>query len=254
MTNGKRTLQILGSIAVIILVASVAQAGTLNVTTTPFTGNDAAPWTGSGPLSSFTVVTGGNVIGISFSNAGFGDGAIFDSGGGGSYGWTIGTVFPSGTLLLGTNNSASINPANVQIDTLTLTFVNPVSAVGAYIQDYDYSQPFTATVSTTSDGTYTSPAESSGVNGNPLFIGITDGSGTADIYNITFSTSQPTSGGTPDYFVIGAAQFNDGNGTIITPPTPPNNPPAGTPEPASLMMVGGGIAGLAWKARKRVRA
>jgi hypothetical protein len=43
MTYGKRTIQILGAISLILLVNSVAQAGIIDITS-PFTNNDTGNW------------------------------------------------------------------------------------------------------------------------------------------------------------------------------------------------------------------
>ena len=259
MKKGGRTWQFLGCSVLILLFTVAAQAGTLNILTTPFIGNDSIGWGPAvGCLQSVGCVppngvgtsfhSAGNTINVSFASDDFtlqpnnGEGGVFEAGGGGSFEWQIGTIFVSGTFLLGTNLNTSLEPNNALDDTMTLTFTNAVNAVGAYIQDFDQTDSFSATVFANGDSVH-SFTEGPSANGNAFFIGIYDTSGTADINSISFTTSQPASGGTPSYFVIGTALFNDGNGTITT-----------IPEPATLLMMGGGLAVLAWKARKRVRA
>src|ERR1700677_1677222 len=76
MTYGKRTLQILGSIVAILLMVSVAQATTVQITT-PFTGNDSANWgnygvgLGASVTNGSTLTTSGNTITFT---SGFSDG------------------------------------------------------------------------------------------------------------------------------------------------------------------------------------
>jgi hypothetical protein len=260
MTKGRKAWQFLGCSVLILLLAAAAQAGTLNVTTTPFTGTDSVGWGSTvGCLSASCVPPAGvgysftsgalNGVTVSFSTTDIapltsndGEGGVYEAGGGGSFEWQIGSIFTSGTFLLGTDLNTSDQPNNPLEDTMTLTFSEGVSAVGVYIQDFDQTDSFSATVGTTSDGGYTSPSESSGANGGAFFIGIYDESGNPDIFNISFSTTQSASGGTPGYFVIGAAQL-EGNTTGTT-----------TPEPGTILLMAGGLAALAWKARKRVRA
>ncbi|HEX3746583.1 MAG TPA: hypothetical protein VHW09_21750 [Bryobacteraceae bacterium] len=247
-----KTWQYLGCGAAIMLSAAIAQAGTIVVTTTPFSGNDSVSWgtqdyldPGASPTrSSFAFASGANTVTVSFSNPANpmqGDGIVGVAGGSGAFGWTIGAIFTSGTSLLGTNNNTSSNPNNVVGDTMTLTFATPVSEFGTYIQNFDQTDPFTVTIS--ANGSPVSPSESSGANGNAFFIGVMDQSGTASINSITLTTTQSVTGGTPDYFVIGTSQFNNGNGTVTS-----------TPEPASVLFMAGGVALIGWKARKRARA
>lgn len=249
MKKGDRTWQFLGCGTLILIATGIAQAGTLTVTTTPFTGNGSASWgsqdyldPGASPTrGSYVFVTGSDNITVSFSNPTNpmdGEGIVAQAGATGTFGWSNG-FFSPGTALLGNNNNTSIYPANPVTDDMTLTFSTPVSAVGAYIQDFDQQYPFTVTLN--GNGTTLSPVISS-TSGNPIFVGIVDSSGTADITSITFHTSTTSSGGSPDYFAIGTAQFNVGNGTVTT-----------VPEPASLAFMAGGLALLGWKARKRVR-
>jgi hypothetical protein len=117
-------------------------------------------------------------------------------------------------------------------DTLTITLSNPVSEFGLYIEEFDFQNTFSATIST--DGgsvSYTSP----GVTGGPVFVGLVSTS--ANLTSITLSTGGPEAG----YFLIGTAYFQDG--LLVA-----------TPEPAFLMPMVGLIAAVMWKARKRVRA
>lgn len=233
MTEGGRTSKFLTGSIFILLLAASGQAGTLNFTTTPFTGTDQVSWGSSlGTLGSPDNVgytfssTGGNDVTVSFSNpvsATDGDGAVFEAGGS-TFGWPSGSVFTSGSFLLGTNLNTSVEPGTPQVDFMTLSFSNPVSAIGVYIQDLDTTDPFSVRVSTASNGGFSSPAESSGANGGAIFIGIYDLSGTNDISSITFSTTQSASGGTPDDFVIGTAQL----GPAISP----------VPEPRSVLLLG----------------
>jgi hypothetical protein len=190
---------------------------------------------GSFVTNGSSLVTSGNTVTFT---SGFSDG---DSGqtwidNGLSGGTSFNGGFTNGEYLVSTtDNQAPSTP-----DTLTLTLTNAVSEFGLYVEEFDYQNNFTATIST--DGgsvSYTSPTST----GDPVFVGLVSTS--ANITSITLSTGGPEAG----YFLIGEAYFQDGNGTQ----TPPNNPPSGTPEPASMMMVGGGIAALAWKARRRVR-
>src|SRR5271157_2650661 len=154
MKKGGRTWQFLSCSILILLLAVAAQAGTLNVTTTPFTGTDSLGWGATvGCLSaacappagvgySFTS-GGGNNVTVSFATTDIapltsndGEGGAYEAGGGGSFEWQIGSVFTSGSFLLGTDLNTSNGNSPALEDTMTLTFnTNGVSAVGVYIQD-----------------------------------------------------------------------------------------------------------------------
>lgn len=250
MAYGKRTLQILGCISLILLATSVSQASSIIAVTTPFTGTDSINWGSVGdqgasvpnstlPGGSFTT-GGGNAIAIDFSaNI---DGLIVSAGGTGQDTWQ-GGYNPSGTLLLSTNVDVQDYPSPVIPDTLTLTFTNPISEIGVYLQVDDYTDAFTGTISTTSDGGGSSSVLSSGGTGTQVFLGLQDTNGSF-ITSVTFSATQSIPGGTPDWFVLGPAQLESSNGTIT----------GQVPEPGSILLMAGGIAVLAWKARKRARA
>jgi hypothetical protein len=231
MTYGQRALQILSGFGLILLATAVAQASIIG-TGTPFTGNDSANWQNYGTVLGASVVNGSTLVALDntltfdFSDLdagqiwlenGLSGGTNFDGG------------FSSGEYLVSTLDSAAPSTP----DTLKITLSSPVSEFGLYVEEFDFSNNFSATRST--DGgsvSYTSPT----VKGEPVFVGLVSTS--ADITSITLSTAGPEAGD----FLIGTAYFQDGSATVAT------------PEPASLMLVVGAIAAMVWKARKRVRA
>ncbi|HUB79933.1 MAG TPA: PEP-CTERM sorting domain-containing protein [Bryobacteraceae bacterium] len=262
MTKGGKTRRFLGCSWFILLLPAIAQAGTLNVTLNPFPGTDSFAWgTSVGYLGTpaplpdnlgytFESLGSTNSATVSFSSTDLpdpltitdGEGAIFEAGSGGTFNWPVGSVFTSGSFLLGTNLNSSLEPDSAQQDTMTLTLSQPVSAFGIFIQDFDTADSFSATIGTTSDGG-ASFTQSSGSDGSAFFIGLYDVNGDADISDIELTTTQAANNGTPGYFVIGAAQFNQGNETVSS-----------VPEPGTILLAAGGLAALGWKARKRVRA
>ncbi len=222
----------------------VAQADTFTQLTnvTQITGTpDTVVWSSIGTddtpvVSGVTSATtiGGKTIGISFSDSGSGLVYVQGSsttgwfGGGTTIGWT-------NQYLLGTDDTSPATP-----DRLTLTFSTPVSEFGALIEAWAYSQPFVASI-VDINGSASSISVSS--TSAPMFLGVDDTSGA----NITSLTFDVTGSGSDHDFALGPGTMVFGAGS-----PPPNGPSA--PEPASLLLMGSGIAALLWKARKRFSA
>jgi len=246
MTESKRTLQILGCVALVLIVASVAQAGTITQVTTPFTGSDSFNWSVIGGPGASVTSSGStfyestsltDTVAVTFSDGA--NGIVYQDNGDYTGGYPVISYLLSTDDVLSSHNSP-------QTDTLTLHFSTSISEFGVYLQSYDYNDPFNGTITTNSGATFTVDQTTGGA-GNQIFLGVQSTS--SDISSITFSMTQTAAGGTPDYFVIGPAQFDStGSGTPITTPT------SATPEPSTMVMMAGGLAALAWKARKRVRA
>jgi hypothetical protein len=177
MTNSKRALPVLSG--VVLLMTSVAQAGIIG-TGTSFAGltNDSANWQNYGTVGTFvlngssTVTTGNTVTFTSgFSDGNSGQIWINNALSGGT---SFNGGFTNGDYLVSTlDNQAPSTP-----DTLTLTLTNAVSEFGLYIEEFDYQNNYTATIST-------------------------------HITSVTLSTGGPEAG----YFVIGTAYFQDGTTT-----------------------------------------
>ena len=235
---GKRTLQVFGCIGLVLSMTSIAQASAIEVTS-PFTGNDSIDWgnygsgLGSSVTSGSTTLTADSqTVVISFSD---GDpGVIFqENPSTGTYNFQGGFATGPSPYLLNTSDSS------LNVDSLTLAFTTPVSEFGVYIEEFDYNNAFSATLSTPSDGgaSFTvGPA-----SGSPQWIGVAESGGVNDITSITLTTS----GADSDFFLIGTAELQYG------PLAPPS---VSTPEPASLMMLGSALVALVWKLRRRNRA
>jgi len=255
MKKDRKIWQFLSCTTLILLATSIAQASIVSVgPTLSTTANDSADWStfpvptppggsdlGScigtiscGPLTFTSLTTPHNTLTLSFTDGQ--DGQV----------WVQQTIpgapqfnghFTDGQYLV--NTLDSLAPATA--DSFTIQFGSGVSAFGVYVEEFDFSNPFTATVSTADGGggSYTSPSGSNNVE----WVGIADSGGIASINSVTITTTGTQSG----YFLVGTAYFQSGNTTTT-------GPPPSVPEPASMFMVAGGIAALVWKARKRARA
>lgn len=252
----------LSCIAMILLASSVVRADAIVPDTTPFTGTGQANWgdfpymapatndlgqeVGQyscplctvAPVDSLTVGT--YTLTLTFNNstappAGAGiNGVVFQQGSISSADIFNGGFNPGDYLLSSndTNNDAT--------DSLTISFSTPVSAFGAYVQEFDAPNgaAFCATISTTSigGGSYTAPC-GTGVE----WVGLEDASGNSLITSVTITTTATTTGDS-GYFLVDTGNFL-GNGTV----------PTTTLEPGSFMLTAGGLGVFAWMARKRVR-
>ena len=253
MTHGKRTLQILGSTAAVCLAASVAQAGTLVTNSNPFAGSDtlnfATAPTGTclgqlGPCSPLTA---------SLPSIGTPDTVSFLTGYENFVVWaaalsTGGTNFDGNfsipTTLISTNGQSS---------SIEFSFSAGISAFGVYVQDYNFgSDAFSINIQTNDAGTCGSPgcSESSttyypssgfGSSDSPLFIGVETTTGTFTAVTITTTSNS----GINNDFVLGDVSYDVGAS---------NSTPPAVPEPSTIVMMAGGLAALAWKARKLVRS
>jgi len=136
---------------------------------------------------------------------------------------------------------------NTQAD-ITLGFDQAEFGAGAYIQADPFGA-FTATISLydISDlligtDTFSEAGNNTGSEGTAIFIGAYDP--TADVYFADFSVTavaSPFSQGLIDDFGIGTAGVMDSL-PVVT----------GTPEPASMLLIGSALLGLAAFGRKRI--
>jgi hypothetical protein len=254
MTHGKRTVQILGSIALIAAAVPFAQAGTITLVTTPFSGTSNLDLSSLGTGYCIGNAGGGLVCSpgndpiavgtenLTFSNSNAQNDEVFIQGTGG--GNTFQGNFSPNTYLLATVANA---------DTLTISFAaTELSSVGFYIQEADFnSSTFTATINlnggTACAGITGGCSETTtSAGGDPIFIGLQNTSNSATIASINITTSSTSNPSTASgNFYIADLTFDVG-GTSTPPPT--------VPEPSTIAMMIGGLGVVAWKARKRVKA
>jgi hypothetical protein len=115
-----------------------------------------------------------------------------------------------------------------------------LSEFGVYVQDWATNTAFTATIAA-DGGSPCATCTFTSSNGNAIWVGIGDSTGPG----ITSVTIDVTDGGVDDhYFAIGPVALQEGG-------THTNDNP--TPEPASILLMAGGVAALAWKARQGCR-
>jgi hypothetical protein len=213
-----------------VLAAAPANAGIMLVTSPAALGpNDSIGWGQLGvdgtALSSPQAVTSGGGLSAMVSTTDPAGLLRADEG----MSWT--GNFTVGDKLIN-NNSISNFP-------LTITFASPVLGAGANIQ-LDHNVPFTATIEafdgSTSLGTFTEAGNSTqNEDGSAIFIGVLDTN--AEITSIVFGINNPPSN-------FGDLAINTLQ--LVTAPT-------AAPEPASLTLLGLGvasIAGYAWRRRR----
>jgi hypothetical protein len=264
MRKSSRIVQSVTAIALLMLGASIAQADTFAYYNSAgaFVPNDIATWnningvaatppTGENLIPSGTDTTITSPIAPLFTANSV---VITTSPGNNppypqliqncnSCGWTSGSMPPQPAWLV-TTHSAGGN------DQLILTFATAISAFGAYIQDQSYTTQFNAQLTTNNGASATFASLN---NGNAMYIGVQDTSaGPSNTFTVvTLTVPSGAAGVDIGYFAIGPADLIDG-------PVGPSGPGTGTnsttPEPASFLLVAGGMAFLGWKARKRSRA
>jgi len=242
MKKGTSWWQLVGCISLILLVTSVAQADSFQYISSVSGGTvSTANWNTIGgnsysltqPPTAFasgstTQASNGNTIAITDTNGvtltWYEQGNNWQGGGGANN-------FSSGELLIGTYNPTSAEEPGL---TLTLTFTQDIQEFLVDVQD-NQALTFDASISVNGgQASYSVPTSS----GNPVALGVYDQTG-ADISSVTISV--PT-GGSPGWFALGTADLV---GSVTN---------SAVPEPGSLLLMAGGIAALAWKARKRSRA
>ncbi len=200
--------------------------------------NDSANWSQLGgdqtALSGFSA-TSASLIGITGS---------FSTGNG-----LVAVVCPaspncswttSGTGMNGGDSAlwAFDNSTGLGTGPLTLTFATGVVGAGAWLQA-DTTGTYTAAIQAfsgaTSLGTFTMTSDA---NGDPIFMGVLQSPAAANITEIIFSLTSCPSGCTNNGdFAIDTLLMTDG---------------AGVPEPPSELLLGSGLAAMAWMLRKRV--
>jgi hypothetical protein len=276
-THGKRTLQILGSIALIAAAIPAAHAGTMTLVTSTFGGvtdtlNFATNGVCVGPSSgtpicpSLSISTISNAFSTSGSNTVYF--GVFNQSDSIPITFNPGcatTGEPAGCAgdvnddaeLYDQANSGSFSfdggftPTEDLLNTvnnseqIVIAFASPVSEVGFYAEDGNHTSASTLTIGVNSPATTCAAFASSACTvsdpaGDAEFIGVKTSSGAATINSITITT---TSG-----------QVVLGDLTLITGATSPSGPPPAVPEPSTVVMMIGGLGVLGWKARKRVKA
>ncbi len=146
----------------------------------------------------------------------------------------------SGTGMNGGDSAlwAFDNSSGLGTGPLTLTFATGVVGAGAWLQA-DTTGTYTASIQAfsgaTSLGTFTMTSDA---NGDPIFMGVLQSPAAANITEIIFSLTSCSSGCTNNGdFAIDTLLMTDG---------------AGVPEPSSELLMGSGLAVMAWMLRKRV--
>jgi len=205
--------------------------------------NDSVNWSQLGadqttiPNTFSAVSVLGNAISGSFATS-TGQVATVCPVGTGTCSWnTSGTGINAGDTAIWTINP-SANPSND--GPLTLAFGTGVLGGGAWLQanETDIFAVFTAQLNVYNNATllatYTVNSDS---NGDPVFLGALDSTG-ANVTSMIFSvTAVPADANVNDFAL---------DTLLLTSPVS-----SSTPEPASFGLLTAGLAGLAWKLRRR---
>ncbi|HJS98145.1 MAG TPA: PEP-CTERM sorting domain-containing protein [Terriglobales bacterium] len=218
--------------ALVSVMATVALADSL-VGVTTRTGNDTAVWSQLGapgdPISNPFTATSNGGVGITGSFDGGGNGQVMQEGNN----W-FGN-FAVNDFLVWTNSPGQ--------GPLTLSLSQGVSQIGAQIQA-DFFGSFTAMIQAFDSngnllGSFSEAGNSTGDEDNSaIYIGIQDLTG-ANIAKVTFSLTDCAQD--CNDFAINQLSLTTGGGG------------GGVPEPASLMLLGSGLVGIANLARRRSR-
>lgn len=140
-----------------------------------------------------------------------------------------------------TDVAAFDNGTNLGTGPITLTFSTALVGAGAWI-DGDTSGTYTAAIQAFNGSTSLGAAQTltSDASGDPIFLGLVEqGPATADITKIVFSLT--SCGGCTNLgdFAIDTLLMTDSG--------------SATPEPSSMLLMGGGLLGMGWVLRKKSR-
>jgi len=143
--------------------------------------------------------------------------------------WPAGPNFSSGDSVIWTSNGSTDNGP------LTLAF-SALFGAGAYVQA-DGTGAFTGSIQAFGSGGSLGTFTASSSNGDPIFLGVLDT--LQEVTSIKLSLTVAPANFTVFDFAVDTLYLNA--------------PVSATPEPGSLVLVGGALAGLGWKLRRRTR-